>query len=351
MIRNALCRARHASGTLVCLGGVLTLCASLPLLHPSAGALSRLLALLAGCCCAMFLLAFAIPSRCAAAGRLLAVIVALGGIGATGLLTDGLASSFSALIVLVFVYIGLTFRPGTSLLLLPWAAVCWAVTNAPLDDTTLARLPAVLGIWAVVGELLSRKSAEAATMRAALAAEAEVDPLTGLLNRQGFTERLHALTDQDAVVFVDLDHFKKVNDVFGHATGDAVLRDLGRVVLSVLRPKDTAIRYGGEEIVLLLPGAGAAGAERALTRLKAGWAASHPELTFSAGIAVVGEVDGPGAVLLADRALYQAKAAGRARWVHAGTMPAQRIHGRLTAVPNNPPSAPGPGKDPRRQLA
>jgi len=95
-----------------------------------------------------------------------------------------------------------------------------------------------------------------------------------------------------------------------------VLSDLGRVVLAVLRPGDTAVRYGGEEVALLLPDCDDVGADRFLERLTQGWLASHPELTLSAGVATVGDDDGASTLARADAALYAAKAAGCNTWRH-----------------------------------
>jgi diguanylate cyclase (GGDEF)-like protein len=105
-----------------------------------------------------------------------------------------------------------------------------------------------------------------------------------------------------------------------------VLADLGRGVLAVLRPRDTAVRYGGEEILLLLPGAGHDGADRCLERMRIGWSASHPELTFSAGVGVIvaGE-PARMAVKRADDALYDAKARGRNRTRHRQESPASSL--------------------------
>ena len=128
---------------------------------------------------------------------------------------------------------------------------------------------------------------------------------------------------------MDLDHFKLVNDRHGHPAGDAVLREIGRVLPMSLRPADVVCRYGGEEFCLVLPDADGKGAERALASLAARirdlrvpWNAQMlGGFTFSAGVAVLGEHGSSFGELIAaaDRALYAAKDAGRNRVLLAAT--------------------------------
>jgi diguanylate cyclase len=142
-----------------------------------------------------------------------------------------------------------------------------------------------------------------------------VDPLTGCGNRYDLSRMLAALRPGDAVVLLDLDHFKRLNDTAGHAAGDDVLRAAGALLRQAARREDSVIRYGGEEFLVLLPGAGDAGASSFDARLRAAWAEVRPGVTFSTGIAVVdtATTGGAAAVAHADEALYAAKAAGRAR--------------------------------------
>ena len=120
-------------------------------------------------------------------------------------------------------------------------------------------------------------------------------------------------------MLLDLDHFKRVNDVFGHLVGDAVVQRVGRVLRSVLRDSDFAIRYGGEELLVLMPGTGleeaASCAERvrvAVAELSFSDLADDLAVTVSSGLAlrVPGE-EVNSWIERADRALYEAKAAGR----------------------------------------
>ena len=126
-----------------------------------------------------------------------------------------------------------------------------------------------------------------------------------------------------AVLLADLDHFKRINDTFGHLAGDAVLRAAARRIRGALRPYDALGRYGGEELLVVLPACDLAGAREAAERVRAAIAAGPVptdygdiDVTASIGVAVL-EGDAVLAVdsLLqeADRALYRAKHAGRNR--------------------------------------
>jgi diguanylate cyclase (GGDEF)-like protein len=148
-----------------------------------------------------------------------------------------------------------------------------------------------------------------------LAESASTDLLTGLPNRRMLERALGRLSADDTVIMLDLDNFKQVNDTFGHAAGDAVLRLFGHVLGGTVRGRDTVGRFGGEEFLVILPTT--AGADAFLERLRAEWLTKRPfPVTFSAGIAAsTGNPDET--VSLADQALYQAKKAGRDQWIWA----------------------------------
>jgi diguanylate cyclase (GGDEF)-like protein len=157
-------------------------------------------------------------------------------------------------------------------------------------------------------------------------AEAVMDPLTQMLNRKALISRAAELAQQTAltrrpvgVVLGDLDHFKQVNDGAGHQVGDAVLRDVAFRWRLSLRAYEMAYRLGGEEFLVLLPGASLAEAEEVAERLRASVGAapvSGQAVTMSFGVAasVEGEpFDFDTLYARADRALYRAKAGGRDR--------------------------------------
>ncbi len=161
-----------------------------------------------------------------------------------------------------------------------------------------------------------------------LSKEANVDLLTGVYNRRGLRihlERLEARgTTTGTLALLDLDHFKRVNDVLGHATGDKVLRDFARRIDGTIRGTDLVARWGGEEFLVFFPDATEADAMAILTRLAEQLrttplaALDGAPITFSAGttIADVGSLEE--AIRRADTALYTAKDEGRARVVSAG---------------------------------
>ena len=155
--------------------------------------------------------------------------------------------------------------------------------------------------------------------------QARTDPLTGLLNRRAFGDVAARAMAQArrrgqplSVVLVDIDHFKQINDVHGHATGDAVLVDVARRLESQVRAGDACARFGGEEFLVLLPDTAAAQAVTVAEKLRSALQSSPTvaglPLTASFGVAGSEGLDALDRVLEgADRALYRAKAAGRNR--------------------------------------
>ncbi|HET6794176.1 MAG TPA: sensor domain-containing diguanylate cyclase [Acidimicrobiales bacterium] len=147
-----------------------------------------------------------------------------------------------------------------------------------------------------------------------LLAEVSVrDELTGVGNRRHAVSLLDALQPGDAVIMIDLDHFKEVNDTDGHPAGDRVLLELADHLRTGVRDADLVARYGGEEFLVVVRGAGAGGSDTA-ERLIQMWRDRSPRTTFSAGVAVHGEGSSAAAtVAQADAALYAAKRTGRDR--------------------------------------
>ena len=152
-----------------------------------------------------------------------------------------------------------------------------------------------------------------------------LDPLTGLFNRNALEQRLAELDGQPcdhseglshALLLCDLDHFKQINDRLGHAAGDAVLQDVAYTMRSALRAGDSIYRVGGEEILVILPGADRAAAIEISERLRGEIRERRPvgaQVTVSIGVAVSepDTVDTEDLIARADAALYAAKAGGR----------------------------------------
>lgn len=152
-----------------------------------------------------------------------------------------------------------------------------------------------------------------------------LDPLTGLFNRNALEQRLAELDgapceegggQSHALLLCDLDHFKRVNDRLGHAAGDAVLQDVAYTMRSALRAGDSVYRIGGEEILVVLPGASEEDAVAVAERLRRAVRERRPAgvgVTISIGAAVTkpSVVNTDDLVARADAALYSAKANGR----------------------------------------
>lgn len=152
-----------------------------------------------------------------------------------------------------------------------------------------------------------------------------LDPLTGLFNRTALEQRLAELDGQPcspeeglshAFLLCDLDHFKQVNDRFGHAAGDAVLQDVAYTMRAALRAGDSIYRVGGEEILVMLPGANHVDAMEIAERLRVAVREREPvgvSVSLSIGVAVAEPdiVDTDDLLARADAALYAAKAGGR----------------------------------------
>jgi diguanylate cyclase (GGDEF)-like protein len=164
------------------------------------------------------------------------------------------------------------------------------------------------------------------------------DGLTDLYNRREFNKLLQkAVANADrqgggfALLLFDIDHFKKLNDTYGHPAGDAAIRNTAQVLERHLRQGDHAARYGGEEFAAILPGADEGGALHLAERVRAAIESSRVVfdgarlgVTVSLGVAVwpADGKDQEALLAAADRALYAAKQAGRNRVVAASTLPA-----------------------------
>jgi two-component system cell cycle response regulator len=160
-----------------------------------------------------------------------------------------------------------------------------------------------------------------------------IDPLTGLHNRRFLDANVDTLV-KDAVrrsrplslIVMDVDRFKTINDTYGHDCGDEVLRELAKRARDCLRTRDLLVRFGGEELVAVLPDTGHAGAQAVAERIRESVhcapfvianGACNAAVTISLGVAVMRDMQESHADLFkrADEALYRAKNEGRNRVV------------------------------------
>jgi diguanylate cyclase (GGDEF)-like protein len=258
------------------------------------------------------------------------------------------------LVLLALGYTGLRlpFRLATAAGLVVSAADLWAARPGEARPAALALEVLFLLVINVVGMVTAHSRerllrdrflahAELVNEHAALLELSERletlssrDALTGLFNRRELDKRLTTALVEGArhrtpvtLALVDLDRFKEVNDVLGHAAGDEVLRRVARLILTGVRTDDLVFRYGGDELCVLMPRTrladGAVVLERVLARLADATALDHVPVGFSAGCAESRPGDGGGELLQrADGRLYAAKRAGRGRVVAADAMAA-----------------------------
>jgi diguanylate cyclase (GGDEF)-like protein len=210
--------------------------------------------------------------------------------------------------------------------LLPWAAMGFSVLWGAVLGLALSQDNAALGLVGVFGMTITLVlTVLLHRQQSALQDLAETDSLTGLTNHRGFQEALrsqlsHAATTRDdvALIVLDLDDFKTINERHGHPFGDGVLQGIGAKLRKTIRTGDTAARTGGEEFALILPGTNADAALEMADRVRIEIAQLAPpgsDLTCSAGVAVF-PVDADSAhslLQLAEGALYWAKRSGKSR--------------------------------------
>jgi diguanylate cyclase (GGDEF)-like protein len=213
------------------------------------------------------------------------------------------------------------------------------------DDAEL-RLEKVHGLGTALADAMSLALSNIA-LREKLRGQALRDPLTGLYNRrymEDALERFVRLAEREnrdlSVIMIDLDHFKRLNDQYGHAKGDSTLRDAASVISHMLRESDVACRYGGEELIVLLPDCGIEMAANKAEQIRIGIESlSQPngaQVSASFGVSATPAASSKDLVAQADAALYRAKQGGRNRVVRS----AQRPQVSASAVSKKPAKKP-----------
>jgi diguanylate cyclase (GGDEF)-like protein len=235
----------------------------------------------------------------------------------------GVAANYTAFFTLMFVYIGLTQPRGTGPLFVPLAASVWVLAQRPWTAAVGIKLCLTVAIWIVLSDVLAVRAARGRANTKRLVVQANTDVLTGLGSRLLLSDRIERLAEQtgpghSALLFLDLDGFKMVNDTFGHAGGDELLVAVAKRIQATLRDGELAVRLGGDEFVALLDDCdlvrATVVADRLLSVVSSPYALSLGRVAVTASIGIV-EITPPitaeRALREADLAMYEAKSAGR----------------------------------------
>ena len=264
--------------------------------------------------------------------RAAAAIVAIVLIGGLDYAT-GPRWGFSLFYLAPIVYVGWAAGASVALVAATIAALSWFLADAAWYADPMPSLwngTTRLIVYGALGAMTAELRRDRERLRALLAQESRVartDPLTGLVNSRAFYERVaeavaHSRRHGEplALLYVDLDDFKAVNDRFGHARGDELLQEIAAALRATLRASDVAARLGGDEFAMLLTDADRAAVEAIAARLVAAVdavAARYPGTSVGASVGVAWfatpPVDAEAAIHAADQAMYRAKAAGKHR--------------------------------------
>lgn len=255
--------------------------------------------------------------------------------------------AFLAVVFLIFCTgaLRMTSKQATiSWLLMTFGAIPVFLMHVPIGmamNSQAERMAALLAFVATIGQCmfvglygnslrkrLHRRGVELRLAYSRIEELAEIDELTGALNRRSIMRTLddeitgaQRSNEPCSIALIDLDWFKRINDLFGHPTGDEVLRTFAITIFANIRPQDWFGRYGGEEFLLVLPGTSNDAAVKLLDRLRLivaelDWSALSPgmNVSISAGVVTLNDDENADTFLArADRSLYAAKRGGRNR--------------------------------------
>jgi diguanylate cyclase (GGDEF)-like protein len=236
-----------------------------------------------------------------------------------------LAASYTGVLTLTFIYIGLTQRPGTPTLFTFLAAPVWIVCQENQSTAVGVRIPMVLIVWIVIGEVMAAHTSASRTRTDELVAQASNDALTGLAGRQSMTERIdYAIAEADdrpsSLLVLDLDGFKAINDAYGHAVGDELLIIVAERIRAHLSASDLLVRLGGDEFAAYLnecdPPSAIGVGQRLVEAVAGPIELSRGNVTVTASVGIIdlhecgSSQDAMGG---ADVAMYEAKLKGKNR--------------------------------------
>ncbi|HEX2784619.1 MAG TPA: EAL domain-containing protein [Ilumatobacteraceae bacterium] len=241
--------------------------------------------------------------------------------------TDGIAANYSGFFALAIIYVGLTQRRVVVAMAVAIVAPCWLICQelTTVTVTTVARLATAITFWLVAGLALASRAELDKAHTNELLDRANTDPLTGLASRLFLSDQIEREIgrrsgQESTVMVIDLDGFKGVNDMFGHAAGDELLTTIAGWIRASFRPADVCARLGGDEFAVLLRNTDASQATEAAARLLEELARpivlprGRMAITASIGIASLTAASDALQVLRdADLAMYDAKLGGRNR--------------------------------------
>lgn len=261
------------------------------------------------------------PERVSATAILITLLLMAGGV----IISGGPHSPALPWLVLPAGMVAARFRPQVVIAALVLTVVVILLSTLAVDPNSTINdpVPVFTTLALLAGIVTIVRALQAAELHHR--DEAILDPLTGLLNRNALLPRFIELSHQArlthqpvCLVLCDVDNFKAVNDEYGHALGDAVLRDVAYELRKRLRSFELVYRLGGEEFLVVLPGMGPSEGQKTAERLRLAVAESKPTgipVTISLGVSVGSgeDVDYEKLFKGADEALYEAKRAGRNR--------------------------------------
>ena len=301
---------------------------------------------------------------------LIAVIIGAGyrmWLGGLGAIPGAIGIAVAAMLGLGWRYF---LRPRTRikarhLVVLGLVVSCYLFTGIVMGYATLGTLIGIIAPYMIAASVFSSvllglfvdRELNQIAREEAWKTRALTDPLTALPNRRAFERGIAGLRldhKESALLIIDLDHFKVVNDTYGHAAGDYVLQQVSMILRANMRNRDLLSRLGGEELAVLLPDTGAVMAQQIAERLRASmealdilWEGETISITASFGVSVaLGSTPSRDLFAQADAALYAAKRNGRNRVVFSGEAllrPAMGV-GSVQMAPQLPEQSDAPGR-------